>query len=98
MLDGGKLSFTNLVLQEFQSVYECIDKINHFMSRAAIMSFVPLLSKILPESISKVNSTFNVQRKQISKQILLLFVLTKVVLFLPDGEGSILSKSFRCYL
>jgi len=39
--------------QEFQSVYECIDKINHFMSRAAIMSFVPLLSKILPESISK---------------------------------------------
>lgn len=39
--------------QEFQSVYECIDKINHFMSRAAIMSFVPLLSKVLPESISK---------------------------------------------
>jgi len=39
--------------QEFQSVYECIDKINHFMSRAAIMSFVPLLSKVLPEKISK---------------------------------------------
>ena len=57
VLDGRKLSFKNHVLQEFQSVYECIDKINHFMSRAAIMSFVPLLSKILPESISKVNST-----------------------------------------
>ena len=70
VLDGRKLSFKNHVLQEFQSVYECIDKINHFMSRAAIMSFVPLLSKILPESISKVNSTFNVQQS-ISKQMLL---------------------------
>merc|ERR1712018_62871 len=39
--------------QEFLSVYECIDKINGFMSRAAIMSFLPMLSKIVPESISK---------------------------------------------
>lgn len=39
--------------QEFLSVYECIDKINGFMSRAAIMSFLPLLSRIVPESISK---------------------------------------------
>lgn len=39
--------------QEFQSVYECIDKITGFMSRAAIMSFLPFLSKIVPESISK---------------------------------------------
>ena len=73
--------------QEFQSVYECIDKVNGmnsnspslthrlkfsvehhphclssylfllqitgFMSRAAIMSFLPLLSRVIPESISK---------------------------------------------
>ncbi|TRY72357.1 hypothetical protein TCAL_01006 [Tigriopus californicus] len=39
--------------QEFQSVYECIDKITQFMSRAAIMSFIPGLSRIVPESISK---------------------------------------------
>ena len=39
--------------QEFLSVYECIDKITGFMSRAAIMSFVPLLSKILPERVTK---------------------------------------------
>nr|APH81372.1 cytochrome P450 CYP3029B2 [Tigriopus kingsejongensis] len=39
--------------QEFQSVYECIDKITQFMSRAAIMSFIPLLSRIVPERISK---------------------------------------------
>lgn len=39
--------------QEFQSVYECIDKITGFMSRATIMSFLPLISRILPESISK---------------------------------------------
>jgi len=39
--------------QEFQAVYECIDKITQFMSRANIMSFMPLLSKILPERITK---------------------------------------------
>lgn len=39
--------------QEFQAVYECIDKITGFMSRAAIMSFIPFLSRIVPESISK---------------------------------------------
>ena len=39
--------------QEFQSVYECIDKITQFMSRANIMSFMPFLSKILPERITK---------------------------------------------
>ena len=39
--------------QEFQSVYECIDKITQFMSRAAIISFMPFLTKIVPESISK---------------------------------------------
>ena len=39
--------------QEFQAVYECIDKITQFMSRANIMSFMPFLSKILPERITK---------------------------------------------
>ena len=39
--------------QEFLSVYECIDKITNFMSQAAIMSFVPLLSKLLPERVTK---------------------------------------------
>ncbi len=39
--------------QEFQSVYECIDKITQFMSRAAIMSFMPFLARIVPEGISK---------------------------------------------
>ena len=39
--------------QEFQSVYECIDKITQFMSRAAIMSFIPGLSRILPEAVTK---------------------------------------------
>jgi len=39
--------------QEFQSVYECIEKITQFMSKAAIMSFMPFLSRLLPESISK---------------------------------------------
>ena len=39
--------------QEFMSVVECIDKITQFMSRAAIMSFIPLLSRILPEAITK---------------------------------------------
>jgi len=38
--------------QEFQTVYECIDKITQFMSRAAIFSFLPILTKILPESIT----------------------------------------------
>jgi cytochrome P450 family 2 subfamily D len=38
--------------QEFQTVYECIDKITQFMSRATIFSFVPILTKILPESIT----------------------------------------------
>lgn len=55
--------------QEFQSVYECIDKITQvktyscnfnqtilfqFMSRAAIFSFLPILTKILPESITNI--------------------------------------------
>ena len=31
--------------QEFQSVYECIEKITRFMSAAAIMSFMPFLSR-----------------------------------------------------
>eukprot|EP00088_Acartia_fossae_P043927 TRINITY_DN4649_c0_g2_i1.p1 TRINITY_DN4649_c0_g2~~TRINITY_DN4649_c0_g2_i1.p1 ORF type:complete len:489 (+),score=168.74 TRINITY_DN4649_c0_g2_i1:31-1497(+) len=39
--------------QEFQTVYECVDKITQFMSRAAIFSFLPILTKILPESITK---------------------------------------------
>ena len=39
--------------QEFQSVYECIQKITQFMSSAAIMSFMPFLSKLLPEDITK---------------------------------------------
>ena len=39
--------------QEFQSVYECIEKITRFMSAAAIMSFMPFLSRLLPESITK---------------------------------------------
>lgn len=38
--------------QEFQTVYECVDKITQFMSRAAIFSFLPVLTKILPESIT----------------------------------------------
>ena len=40
--------------QEFQTVYECVDKITQFMSRAAIFSFLPILTKILPESITKI--------------------------------------------
>merc|ERR1712198_71521 len=40
--------------QEFQTVYECIDKITQFMSRAAIFSFLPILTKILPESITNI--------------------------------------------
>lgn len=40
--------------QEFQTVYECIDKITQFMSRAAIFSFLPILTKILPESVTKI--------------------------------------------
>jgi len=40
--------------QEFQSVYECIDKMTQFMSRAAIFSFMPILTKILPESITNI--------------------------------------------
>ena len=39
--------------QEFQSVYECIEKITQFMSKAAIMSFMPFLARLLPESITK---------------------------------------------
>ncbi len=39
--------------QEFQSVYECIDKITQFMSKAAIMSFMPFLARILPERVTK---------------------------------------------
>lgn len=39
--------------QEFQSVYECIEKITQFMSKAAIMSFMPFLARILPENITK---------------------------------------------
>ena len=55
--------------QEFQTVYECIDKVGsifrgnlsnqnsqvtQFMSRAAIFSFMPILTKILPESITNI--------------------------------------------
>merc|ERR1712110_717086 len=40
--------------QEFQAVYECIDKLTQFMSRAAIFSFMPVLTKILPESITNI--------------------------------------------
>ena len=39
--------------QEFQSVYECIEKITGFMSRAAIMSFLPFLARVLPEGITR---------------------------------------------
>ena len=44
-----KITVSNCV---FQTVYECIDKITQFMSRAAIFSFLPILTKILPESIT----------------------------------------------
>ena len=40
--------------QEFQTVYECVDKITQFMSRAAIFSFLPILTKVLPESVTKI--------------------------------------------
>merc|ERR1711936_720032 len=40
--------------QEFQSVYECIDKMTQFMSRAAIFSFLPILTKLLPESVTSI--------------------------------------------
>lgn len=40
--------------QEFQTVYECIDKVTQFMSRAAIFSFMPILTKILPESVTNI--------------------------------------------
>lgn len=39
--------------QEFQTVYECVDKITQFMGRATIFSFLPILTKVLPESITK---------------------------------------------
>ena len=35
-------------------MYECIDKITQFMSRAAIFSFMPILTKLLPESITSI--------------------------------------------
>jgi len=38
--------------QEFQAVYECIDKITQFMSKAAIFSFLPVLTWVLPESVT----------------------------------------------
>ncbi len=34
-------------------MYECVDKVTQFMSRAAIMSFLPFLARIVPESITK---------------------------------------------
>ena len=37
-----------------QTVYECIDKITQFMSRAAIFSFMPILTKLLPESVTSI--------------------------------------------
>jgi len=40
--------------QEFQTVVECIDKVTQFMSRAAIFSFMPILTKVLPESITNI--------------------------------------------
>lgn len=40
--------------QEFLAVYECVDKIVQFMSLAAIFSFIPILTKILPESITNI--------------------------------------------
>jgi len=40
--------------QEFQTVVECIDKVTQFMSMAAIFSFMPILTKILPESITNI--------------------------------------------
>jgi hypothetical protein len=39
--------------QEFQSVFECIEKITQFMSRAAIMSFMPFLARLLPEGVTR---------------------------------------------
>jgi len=38
--------------QEFQAVYECIDKITQFVSKAAIFSFLPMLTWLLPESVT----------------------------------------------
>merc|ERR1719186_1724580 len=40
--------------QEFQTVVECIDKVTQFMSRAAIFSFMPILTKVLPESVTNI--------------------------------------------
>lgn len=40
--------------QEFITVYECVDKLTQFMSRAAIFSFLPILTKLLPESVTKI--------------------------------------------
>ena len=40
--------------QEFQTVVECIDKVTQFMSMAAIFSFMPILTKILPESVTNI--------------------------------------------
>jgi len=40
--------------QEFQTVYECVDKITQFMSRAVIFSFLPILTRVLPESVTKI--------------------------------------------
>jgi len=40
--------------QEFQTVVECIDKVTQFMSRAAIFSFMPIFTKVLPESVTNI--------------------------------------------
>merc|ERR1712223_1229578 len=54
--EGGKgtQGFIEVIMDEIDDIkIDLSKKINGFMSRAAIMSFLPLLSKIVPESISK---------------------------------------------
>jgi hypothetical protein len=43
----------------FQTVYECVDKITQFMSRAAIFSFLPVLTKVLVPRVWRKRSHFS---------------------------------------
>ena len=65
--------------QEFQSVYECIEKITGFMSRAAIMSFMPFLARLLPESITRMERGRYFRDR---------FVAISEVLFTRDGSDT----------
>merc|ERR1712203_1258361 len=70
--------------QEVQSVYECIDKVTQFMSRAAIFSFMPILTKILPESITNIERGRYYRNRFLTKEGSLI---SDKPGFLPYGVG-----------